>query len=173
MKGKWSRFFLLAGGLIVLFASIKLFVSMGHFTHQNVMNPGPRGHHFGHRGGVMHFGGQAPLMHHPKGMYPIWGSFWMLALILKLGVILTGLIVWKMAKENRFLKWLGGLLFVGGVYFLLPTALGILFLLVVAYVLWKSTTRKEMTFAHEDHVNAGYTIDYLDEWEKKIRKEEN
>jgi hypothetical protein len=120
------------------------------------------GHHFHHgpRGGMMH-----------PGRMMIFGWF---PLLIQLTMIIIGWIIWKTANSGW--KWVGLGVMGAGLVALLPKILLIPLALFAAYVLYKKKKQESFssTLAEEWTLSTAPTMkrDFLDEWEKKIQKEE-
>ena len=105
----------------------------------------------------------------------------MLLIIAKIGLALAGWLIWRNSKEKGG-KITGVLLFILAVFLLLPKFIGIPFLLLVGYLGYKGFQKNsETSFEHIPALEFGAasasesqykTRDFLDEWEKSIRKEE-
>jgi hypothetical protein len=116
-------------------------------------------HHGPHRGGMMP----------PNG----WMMFGFIPLLFQLAMIMTGWGIWKTANRSRAWKWTGLAFMIIGFVALLPKILLIPFALFAAYVMYKQTKRPVF---NEELPSLTTPImqqrDFLDEWEKKIQKEE-
>ncbi|WP_044894981.1 hypothetical protein [Bacillus alveayuensis] len=112
-------------------------------------------HRFPHRGGMMP----------PNG----WMMFGLIPLLFQLAMIIIGWIIWKTANRSRVWKWAGLALIIIGFVALLPKILLIPLALFAVYVMYKQTKRPELSSVITPTMQQR---DFLDEWEKKIEKEE-
>ncbi|MGM0903939.1 MAG: hypothetical protein ACQEXB_22905 [Bacillota bacterium] len=135
----------------------------GQFTQQFGHGAG---HHFVPRG--------AGRFHE---IYALIFPITMLFILAKIALVLAGLAIWKFSKEKTG-KWFGGALFSLALFTLLPKIFGIPFLIIIAYLGYKGFIKKNhqsvdyLTPADLATASSYQTRDYLDEWEKSIRKEE-
>jgi hypothetical protein len=116
-------------------------------------------HRFPHKGGMMH----------PNG----WMMFGLIPLLFQLAMIIIGWIIWKTANRSRVWKWAGIALMIIGFAALLPKILLIPLALFAAYFMYKQTKRPVLNEELPSVTTpAMQQRDFLDEWEKKIQKEE-
>ncbi|MCM3602237.1 hypothetical protein M3175_16005 [Robertmurraya korlensis] len=126
----------------------------------------------GMRGGDVH-------SFHVRGMMVNQSFFlvpFLLGLLAKAGLVIAGWMLWVRGKSNG-MKLTGGILLALGILSLVPTILAIPLLILLGYLLYKSTVKKDTNVQElmtgEDLVVPSYTNrDFLDEWENKVRREE-
>jgi hypothetical protein len=112
-------------------------------------------HRFPHRGGMMP----------PHG----WMMFRFIPLLVHLAMIMIGWVIWKTANRSHVWKWAGLAFMVIGFVALLPKILLIPLGLFAVYAIYKQTKRRELPSLTTPIMQQR---DFLDEWEKKIQKEE-
>lgn len=100
----------------------------------------------------------------------------LLGILAKLGMIIAGWFIMVRGKSSGS-KIAGGILLAVGLLALLPTILAIPLLMVLGYLIYKGVVKKETNVQElmtaEDLAVPSYTNrDLLDEWEKKVRREE-
>ncbi|ALF09472.1 hypothetical protein BCV53_05290 [Parageobacillus thermoglucosidasius] len=123
-----------------------------------------------------HYGPFAPhhhfAFHHGPG-FGFWESGgWitieMFSLLFQLGLLLIGWLLWKTSGPS---KWLGLAIIVWGVISLLPKWLLIPLAVIAIYSLYKKQERKAGPMAAWP-TPVMHDRNFLDEWEKTIKKEE-
>lgn len=120
-------------------------------------------HHKGmHQEGMMHQGGFG---HHERW----FGGFSILPFFLALGSILVGWLLWRGADHGPR-KWIGLLLIALGALPSLP----ILLIAAAIYWLYKKFKNKNDNLVSDEYTSTQPVKqpDYLDEWERNIKKEE-
>lgn len=164
---------------IVLLGMILINITGMHFGG-NTGVPFQQGGQFGHHGGGHHFGREG----RPFGMIYGQASFFIpvfFLMLVKAGLALAGWVIWKNSKAKGG-QLAGAVLFSLAVFALLPKILGIPLLLLMAYFGYKAyqqTNETNLEYFPANELTAGYQIenqiktrDFLDEWEKSIRREE-
>lgn len=115
-----------------------------------------------------------------KSAAPTLGFEW-LTFLCKLVFIAIGALLIGIGKRTKSLKVAGAVLLSMGVLWLLPDLLALPIILVIFYLLYKNikaqaSSIEEITFAEiaadRFHSGPGFPAkDFLDEWEKTVRKE--
>lgn len=97
-----------------------------------------------------------------------------LSLLLPLAMVVLGWILFKLGKKSQTKKIIGGILLFLGLGALLPKWLMFLGLMGIGYYLYK--TRNQQKFNTNSFVDfatiPSQKVDFLDEWEKTINKED-
>lgn len=168
-KGKWLVWALITVAVFVIARSMfqQLHIFGGGF--------GPQGLSHQFQGGHFRGGAEFPRMGRHGHMY----GFGIVSLLIQAGLFIIGWATWKLAAGNQIRKWIGIVLMVWGAILLLPKMLILPAILVAAYLAYK--TSRNGNASSENYVQAeaagfssldSHKLDYLDEWENKIRKEE-
>lgn len=167
-KGKWLVWALITVAVFVI-ARItfqQLHVFGGGFGSQGMYQF--QGGHF--RGGT-----ELPRM----GRHGHMHGFGIIHILIQVGLFIIGWVTWKFAAGNQIRKWIGIALMVWGAILLLPKVLILPVILVAAYLAYKTSRSENASSANYVQAEAAgfssldsHKIDYLDEWENKIRKEE-
>lgn len=130
------------------------------------------------KGGFGHFGDSSRHMmggHHSfTGTRDFGGmSSFVFPLLFELGLIGAGFVIWKLSAKNKVLKWSGaGLVFIG-LWALLPNWLVLLALIVGVYYWYKTRNAEDRPIVTGDYLTVPtQKLDFLDEWERTIMKEE-
>ncbi|QYR23166.1 hypothetical protein KZ483_09715 [Paenibacillus sp. sptzw28] len=113
-----------------------------------------------------------------RGMFKGHGGwfhgFGIWLLLVKIGVIMAGLLLWRKARDGGFGKWAGAALVLGGIWSLLPALLALPIIVLIAYLAYK--TRKKEERRYSDIPIQQPTVisnsDVLDQWERDTLKEE-
>lgn len=178
-KFKWILIIILAAVISFHLGKIALY----HFDPSSVGSFTQQGHALGHpnlhKGEFEQFNGpNRHMMHgHPRMMMDrneglFFGSF--MSILIPLAMIAAGWILYKLGKQNKAKKIIGALLAFLGLWALLPKWLMLLGLLIAGYYFYK--TRKKPGFSaagYGDFINSpNQKLDFLDEWERKIYKED-
>lgn len=173
--------------LIIVIAAVISFqigkIAMFHFDSSSVGPFSQQGQAIGHPNFHKDGFGQISepnrhMMHgHPRFMIEraggmFFGNF--LSILLPLVMIVAGWILYKLGKQSKTKKIIGAILVFLGLWALLPKWLMFLGLLAGGYYFYK--TRKKPDFSSESYsefVNRpSQKLDFLDEWESKINKED-
>ncbi|MCM3782658.1 hypothetical protein M3231_06715 [Neobacillus mesonae] len=131
---------------------------------------------FGHHG----FEGRGPMKEYAVlngGQSNISGDE-IAVLFFKIAFILFGLILWNFGKNS--LKWFGAVIFVIGVFALLPFLLALAVTAIMGYFIYRihRNERRQkiaiepVTPYKRTTIDVSQDLDMLDEWERKISKEE-
>jgi len=158
---------------VVALGGVALFMNMGFDGRMHgMMMDGPRH--------IRAFHGQPGMMgehrvfrhemHHGM-MAGGWMMFGVFALLFQLAIVAIGWVMWKTAKQSGW-KWAGMALMGAGILALLPKVLLIPFVLLVAYMLYKKRQPKTSEPFEPMAMPITPIHDFLDEWEKNIKKEE-
>lgn len=144
------------------------------------------------------FGGNGP---HPQSMHPFQDNgfpqggqfrggegfrghghmpgFLGMNILLEAGLFIAGWVIWKLAASNRIRKWIGIALMALGAALILPKVLILPVILAAAYFAYKISRNDNASSAsYVQTEGAGFSsldsqkLDYLDQWEHKISKEE-
>jgi hypothetical protein len=139
---------------------------------------GPQFHHHHHGERFSHFAGPRSGM--MQSQIPLFGLF--LPFVLKMALVLIGGLMLWLSKGKKVNQLISVVLLSLGVFFLLPKILGIPFVIVAGYLIYKMSANDSPTFENitiddivttdQFAVSPYYTNDYLDEWEKAVRREE-
>lgn len=93
-------------------------------------------------------------------------------IFLQAGMFVVGWIVWKLSNGNCIRKWIGIALMI----LALPKILVLPAILVAAYFAYKISRNGNASYAQTEAADFSsldsHKLDYLDEWEKNIHKEE-
>lgn len=91
-----------------------------------------------------------------------------------LGFIITGLALLKFSGKKALVKGIGAALLFVGLWTLLPNWLALLFLLIGGYYWYKTREEADSPInVISEYVSApSQKLDFLDEWERSINKEE-
>ncbi|NMD70492.1 hypothetical protein HHO41_09330 [Bacillus sp. DNRA2] len=133
-------------------------------------------HNFANSAGYNHFDGPHHTMvmqqrmggyqaHHP-------GSF--LPFLLDLGIIIAGIALFKFANKKTLVKGIGALLVFIGLLMLFPNWLALLFIVIGGYYWYKSRENADVSIdVSNEYVSVStQKLDFLDEWERTINKED-
>ena len=174
-KGKW---------LVWAFITVAVFV-IARITFQqlNVFGGGfgSQGMHQFQGGGFAsggHFRGGTEFSS-GMGRHGHMHGFGIIHILIQAGLFIIGWVTWKLAAGNRIRKWIGIALMVWAAILLLPKVLILPIILVAAYLAYKNGRNEDASSANYVQAEAAgvssldsHKLDYLDEWENKIHKEE-
>ncbi|MFC6601102.1 hypothetical protein ACFQDF_03905 [Ectobacillus funiculus] len=171
-KGKWLMWAFITAAVFVIarlaFQHFNVFGGTGF--HSQSMQPF-QGNGFSQGG---QFRGDEGFRGHGH-MHGLWG----MNILLEAGLFVAGWVIWKLAAGNRIRKWIGITLMALGAALILPTVLILPVILVAAYFAYKISRNDNASSAgYVQTEGAGFAsldsqkLDYLDEWEHKIHKEE-
>jgi hypothetical protein len=177
-KGWLVRGILILAAVVVLALVLK-WIGMYFHGHQS--------HGFGRSGGPgpfgngMRHGGPGPGGMLERGMFRGHGGwfhgFGIWLVLVKFGVIMAGVLLWRKARDGGFGKWAGAALVLGGIWSLLPALLAIPVIVLVAYLAYK-TSKKDRRYTdtplpqQQQQPIVISQSDVLDQWERDTLKEE-
>lgn len=171
--------------LIIIIAAVISFhlgkLALHHFDTSSVGSFSQKGHAIGHpnlhKGGFGQFNGpERHIMHgHHRAMMErndgmFFGSF--LSILIPLAMLAAGWILYKLGKESKTKKIIGAILAFLGLWALLPKWLMFLGLLIAGYYFFKTRKKPEFSAAGYGDFSPNQKLDFLDEWERKIYKED-
>lgn len=178
----WIIGIAVAAVILFQFAKIAVFHFNGtSFTHvsQQSQNFSPQGFH---KGGFGQFDGSSRHMmggHHGFANASGVQVNWFFTMLIELGLIGFGWVLWKLGSKNKLQKAIGGALLFIGVWALLPNWL-VLFALIAGAYYWyriRKNSENPTDFtggSYQDFAMApSKNLDFLDEWERTIKKEDN
>lgn len=127
-------------------------------------------------GGYNHIDGQrhAMVMQQRMGGYQVHHTGLFLPFLFDIGLIIAGITLFKYASKKALVKGIGALLIFVGLWTLLPTWLALLFIVIGGYYWYKTRENADVwiDFTNEYVSVPTQKLDFLDEWERTINKED-
>lgn len=134
-------------------------------------------HSFANGGGYNHIDGphHTMVMQQRIGGYQAHhtGSFF--PFLLNLGLIIAGIALLKFASKKALVKGIGAVLVFVGLWTLLPNWLALLLIVIGGYYWYKTRENADVSIdVTNEYVSVPtQKLDFLDEWERTINKEDN